>query len=172
LDVQLIGSKASVGVFENGIRDIGIDRGLVFSTGQVTSLSQANDGSDAQASSITPDDFLGEDPDLQRLTDSSIEEVSGLKMTVIPRENRIEFRYVFGSEEYPEFNCAVNNDVLGIFITGPNPTRVEPHLLIFQFGQIVSIVVLQEQGLQKYVMGQASHSVFLNITMIILVVKI
>jgi len=121
LDVQLIGSKASVGVFENGIRDIGIDRGLVFSTGQVTSLSQANDGSDAQASSITPDDFLGEDPDLQRLTDSSIEEVSGLKMTVIPREDRIEFRYVFGSEEYPEFNCAVNNDVLGIFITGPNP---------------------------------------------------
>jgi len=120
-DVQLIGSTASVGVFENALGDIGIDRGLVFSTGQVLSLAQANDNSDAQASSITPDDFLGEDEDLQRLTNSSIEEVSGLKMTVIPREDRIEFRYVFGSEEYPEFNCAVNNDVLGIFITGPNP---------------------------------------------------
>ena len=75
-DIQLIGSKASIGVFENGFGDIGINRGIVFSTGQVTSLAQANDGSDAQASSITPDDFLGEDADLQRLTNSSIEEVS------------------------------------------------------------------------------------------------
>ncbi|MCE3007662.1 MAG: choice-of-anchor L domain-containing protein [Bacteroidetes bacterium] len=42
-----------------------------------------------------------------------------LAFDVIPSGNRLSFRYVFGSEEYPEFVGSLFNDVFGLLISGP-----------------------------------------------------
>jgi len=44
-----------------------------------------------------------------------------------PVGNFVEFSYVFGSDEYPEFTCMPYNDIFGFFISGPGfaaPTNI------------------------------------------------
>ncbi len=44
-----------------------------------------------------------------------------------PVGNYVEFSYVFGSDEYPEFICMPYNDIFGFFISGPGfagPTNI------------------------------------------------
>ena len=43
------------------------------------------------------------------------------EISFIPTSDTLRFRYVFASEEYPEFVCTSTNDVFGFFIEGPNP---------------------------------------------------
>jgi hypothetical protein len=44
-----------------------------------------------------------------------------VEFDLVADSTAISFRYVFGSEEYPEYVGSSFNDVFGFFITGPNP---------------------------------------------------
>lgn len=119
VSINQIGSGQSIGSFDNGLADIGINQGLVLSTGRVGDIDQANTNETTGGSADF--DLLGSDPDLQAFSPSELKEVAGLEIQFIPQESDFELRYVFASEEYPEFTCDIFIDVLGMFITGPNP---------------------------------------------------
>ncbi len=108
------------GSFTNGnSTNLGLNAGLILSSGLATSVpGPASDfGSD-------PLD-TGSDPDLLAITSpgNTIYDKAVLEFDFIPSGDSLKFNYVFGSEEYPNFNCSPNyNDVFGFFLSGPGIT--------------------------------------------------
>ncbi len=117
--INRIGSGKSIGLFTNGASDINLSQGLVLSTGSVSSIDKPN--SSNSTGDTADEDFVVSDPDLQALTDNDIKEVTGIEIEFVAQSSDLEFRYVFASEEYPEFTCSKFNDIFAFFIDGPNP---------------------------------------------------
>ena len=106
------------GTFTNGATtNIGIPSGIVLTTGNVNTLNgsggtfwSANNGTtcnDAQLGSLEP------------LADY---DCCILEFDVVPSCTTLRIRFVFGSEEYPEWVSAGYNDAFGFFVTGQNPS--------------------------------------------------
>ena len=120
LDIQFNGNPQSVGFFNQAQDEIGIDRGIVMSTG--FAASNAGTGVDQVG-----DDFSNSnmgtnlaDPDLLAITGGvEVNDLVRYTITFIPISDTLRFNYIFGSEEYPEYACSNFNDVFGFFISGP-----------------------------------------------------
>lgn len=114
--VSFNGQMSSTGYFTGAEATFGIDRGIVMSSGEVNSIT---DQAATLASSPTSGD--SNDPDLGKLADLDLKDLVTYEISFIPVNDTIQFRYVFASEEYPQFICSNFNDVFGFFISGPNP---------------------------------------------------
>lgn len=126
------GVPEAVGYFTNGASTIGIDRGIVITTGLVetrgsdvgigansSAESRYRSSSTAVAPYLSP---LLPPPSTERLYDIAVYEIR-----FIPSADTLRFRYCFASEEYPEYSCDLYNDVFGFFIQGPGyptPTNI------------------------------------------------
>ncbi|MFK8009713.1 MAG: choice-of-anchor L domain-containing protein [Saprospiraceae bacterium] len=116
-NVTSIGSSTGIGAFSNGLTSIGFDEGVVISSGNIATVSGPNNSGSAGAATGG-----GSDPDLQQLNSQSIFDATGIEFDFSPTLATIDFRFVFGSEEYCEFVNASVNDVFGFFISGPGIT--------------------------------------------------
>ncbi len=115
------GTNSAVGVFSNGSSYIGLERGIVLSTGFVKTIEEENnDNTNAKGGTSN---LSLEDDDLQLIAgdSSTILDIARYEIKFVPESDTLRFRYVFASEEYPEFVCSDFNDVFGFFISGPNP---------------------------------------------------
>ncbi len=111
------GDDLAVGYFSNGLNDVGIDRGIIMSSGFATTAATAN-----TAGGTTGNTNGGNsDPDLGPIATGNLNDVSRYEVSFIPTADTLRFKYVFASEEYPEYACSGFNDVFGFFLTGPNP---------------------------------------------------
>jgi gliding motility-associated-like protein len=115
-NVTYTGSSQSIGTFTSGFNsgNMGITSGLILSTGNVTQLPGAGS---AFCSTNTNG---GSDPQLAPLITQSIKDAAVLEFDFVPIADTLKFRYVFGSEEYPEFVNSIN-DVFGFFVSGLSP---------------------------------------------------
>ncbi len=114
-DVQSIGNEQGIGFFSNGLDVIGIEEGIILSTGNVTNAHGPNTASD-----ISTDFGDGSgDPDLDSIAIEEVKDAVGISFDFIPLDSIITFRYVFASEEYCEYVGSDFNDVFGFFISGP-----------------------------------------------------
>ena len=97
--------------------NLGFSSGILLSTGWASdALGPNNSGSLGQTNGT------GSDPQLAALIPGyTINDACYLQFDFIPQSDTIKFRYVFGSEEYPEWVGSSFNDVFGFFVTGPNP---------------------------------------------------
>lgn len=122
LDLQYEGPEGSVGFFNNAAAEIGIQRGIVMSTGRVAS-SGALTGIDAPGSEFADSQMsspVPTDNDLLSITNSlDLNDIARYTITFIPTSDTLKFNYIFASEEYPEYACSNFNDVFGFFISGP-----------------------------------------------------
>lgn len=120
LDVKYFGSPGSIGYFSAGQTNIGIESGIVMSTGMAADADNTNGvGGGGFASSPTSMNQYT-DPDLASLVaPMSVGDLCIFEITFIPYADTVEFNYVFGSEEYEEYVCTPFNDVFGFFISGP-----------------------------------------------------
>lgn len=111
-------SAVNIGEFMGGGgTNIGISKGIILASGDVHNAIGPNDQTGAGNATGT-----GGDPDLQNLIPGfTINDAAVLEFDFIPLSDTIKFRYVFGSEEYPEFVNSSFNDVFGFFVDGPNP---------------------------------------------------
>lgn len=104
------------GSFTNGaLTNLGLGSGIILSTGPVNQI--AGPASNFQSQALIPN--FTTDPDLQAITGIGINNAAVLEFEFIPNGDSISFRYVFGSEEYPEFVCSQFNDAFGFFLSGP-----------------------------------------------------
>lgn len=111
--------NTQIGTFSGGSASIGIENGLVISTGQIVVAQGPND----QPSAYIPlpeGEELGEESDLQQIIGPvTIRDVAKLEFDFIARGDTLKFRFVFASEEYNEYTCTAYNDAFGFFISGP-----------------------------------------------------
>lgn len=112
----------AIGTFTTGTNatNLGLASGLLLTSGSAAiAVGPNNSGSDG--ATITPNIS---DPQLQALIPGyTVNDVAKLEFDFIPESDSVEFRWVFGSEEYPEWVNSSFNDVFGFFISGGfNPT--------------------------------------------------
>lgn len=120
-------SGAMMGSFSTGATatNLGLTSGIILASGGVTgAIGPNNSASTTTTSNVTP---VVNDPQLQALVpNKTVNESAVLEFDFIPLSDTIKFRYVFGSEEYPEFVNTSYNDVFGFFISGLNPMPSPP----------------------------------------------
>lgn len=116
LSSSLVGEDGQAGTFAGGMGSIGIDEGIILSTGSVSDAVGSNvlDGTTTEFSTpgftdlddlVAPNrTFDGVRLDIEFKTDSG----------------DISFDYVFASEEYNEFVFDDFNDVFALFLDGEN----------------------------------------------------
>lgn len=121
-NIQIIGknsTKASYGYFEASNSELGINKGIILSTGNIFTASGANSCKDE----VSDINNLFYDKDLSDLNGIAYQfgkDATSIEFDFVPQFNSVSFRYVFASEEYSKFVCTQYNDVFGFFISGPN----------------------------------------------------
>ena len=105
-----------VGSFNGTASNIGLDSGIAICTGNVMLIQGPNMLGGATDPAAFPSNTP--DPDLAYFT-SGQHSVAALEFDFIPTGDSISFRFVFGSEEYPEYVCTSYNDAFGFFLSGP-----------------------------------------------------
>lgn len=113
-NVTYTGSNAAVGAFNNGLGVVGIEEGIVMTTGNVTLLNTPTNNNSGSGT----DNNAGSDADLASIAGTNINNAAIYTIDFIPTADTLRFNYVFASEEYPDFVCSIN-DVFGFFISGP-----------------------------------------------------
>jgi gliding motility-associated-like protein len=113
-------APGACGIFNGIASNLGIDAGVLLTTGKATNAIGPND---TELKSYNNGMYFS-DPDLILLDDSAKYDPCFLEFDAIPSCSTLVFTFSFGSEEYPEFvkGAASHNDVFGIFVSGFNPS--------------------------------------------------
>ncbi len=112
------GSVGAIGTFNSTNANVGIDEGIIITTGTVNPGTDGPHGPNNQ-SNAGMDNGAGGYPPLTNLGGAQTFNASILEFDFIPFSDTVRFEYVFGSEEYPEYVGSQFNDVFAFFITGP-----------------------------------------------------
>lgn len=100
----------------NGINsNIGLNSGLILTTGEINGAPGPNNSSSWSGGPAT----TGSDPDLAAIAGIGVNDVCAIEFDAVPQWNNIVFNYVFASEEYPEFVCSSYNDAFALLVSGP-----------------------------------------------------
>lgn len=128
VSIQNIESSANlnaIGFFDGRGSNLGLDSGIVISTGQVKNAAGKNLIGNTGTSNNQAGDSL-----ISKLNPSQPNfDASWIKFDITPESDSIRFRFIFASEEYPEFVNQLYNDVFGLFILG-NEYGTETNLAI------------------------------------------
>jgi gliding motility-associated-like protein len=107
------------GTFANGnTTNLGLTNGILLTTGTATMAIGPNNSVSAGFCNNTS----SSDPQLVAIEPQATYDLCVLEFDIVPECSQLTVRFVFGSEEYPEFVNASFNDAFGFFITGPGPT--------------------------------------------------
>lgn len=117
-NITYTGGVNSMASFTNGsTTNLGLNNGIILSTGIVTQIP--NPATYFMSQNLG----LAGDPDLQVINyGGQTYDACILQFDFVPLSDTVKFRYVFGSEEYPNYVCSHFNDVFAFFLTGQNPS--------------------------------------------------
>jgi len=113
------GNLGQIGYFNGANSNIGLNEGVLLSTGGLGRATPQNDGLENGGNPNTGD------PDLQYILTNIANTVQSQNNTIIVEfdfvagGDFIEFEYVFASNEYDSYTCSKFNDVFGFFLSGP-----------------------------------------------------
>lgn len=129
MNAQFKGGNVSAGIFQAQAGSFPINSGIVLTSGRAKTIGTGvgqrgvdgpanyhniNDGSHASYIANQPGD-----PDLSLFSGRTTKDACVLEFDFIPQGDSINVNYIFGSEEYPRYNCTNFNDVFAFLITGP-----------------------------------------------------
>ncbi|MDR2836929.1 MAG: choice-of-anchor L domain-containing protein [Bacteroidales bacterium] len=139
----------NIGYFNRNGSAFPFQSGIVLVTGPITEApGPDNSGSTGQTACSSSD------PDLVQISGSTIQDVSKVEFDFTPALSTITFRYIFASEEFPEFVNSIN-DAFGFFLSGPGIsgpfTNGAINIAILPNGQPATINNIYNSGL--YTLG-------------------
>ncbi len=125
-NVKVTAPHLGYGSFNQAETTIGIDSGIILSSGSVFDAFSANTipyktgyFSDPKARRKPKGD-----KDLNRISHGTSGDAVVIEFDFIPMNNKIMFNYVFGSEEYPEYVGSKYNDVFAFIVNGDKVRRL------------------------------------------------
>lgn len=115
-NISFSGRSVMLGRFNGSNSNIGLQSGIILSTGRIFDAIGPNN-----SASIGEDLSVGGYTLLQNLLgpDAKTQDAAILSFNFICEGDKVQFKYVFASEEYPEYVGSEYNDVFGFFIQGP-----------------------------------------------------
>jgi len=118
-NATIIGNSLSYGKFQTGntSTNLGLSNGIVLTTGSRSNIIGPNNVADKSRQNNAPGDAM-----LNTISGAQTRDACVLQFQFDVQSDFIEFNYVFGSEEYPEFVNAGYNDVFAFYISGPGIT--------------------------------------------------
>lgn len=117
-NVQYIGSNSAIGSFNGVNSSVGLDEGIIMTTGTINSGADGPYGPNNKANAGIDNGGGGYAP-LTNLVGTNTFNAAVLTFDFVPQSDTVRFKYVFGSEEYPEWVGDQFNDVFAFFISGP-----------------------------------------------------
>ena len=114
-NVSYTGNEAAAGSFVGGDGIVGLDEGVILSSGNIADVVGSN-----QSAGTTTSFGTAGDADLTTLVGASTFDAAVLEFDFVPTTSQVQFNYVFSSEEYNEFVNLGFNDVFGFFVNGTN----------------------------------------------------
>ncbi|MEN9743637.1 MAG: hypothetical protein RLZZ65_1442 [Bacteroidota bacterium] len=140
-NVTYNGSAVAIGQFTANNTNLGISSGIVMTTGTTLPNTDGPQGPNDQTGAGV-DNNMGGFPLLsQAIGGTQTYNAAILEFDFIPYADTVRFKYVFGSDEYPEFappNTTTYNDVFGFFISGPGISGFQ-NMAKLPNGAVVSI---------------------------------
>jgi len=113
-NVSYLGEPAAAGIF-SGMDAVGLSSGIVLSTGRAADVVGPNTvGSQGTANSMPGD------PELTALAGATTLDAAILEFDFVPSADTLTFRFVFGSEEYPEYVDTGYTDAFALTVAGTN----------------------------------------------------
>lgn len=113
--------QGNVASFTNTNPTFPISSGLLLTTGNAIA-AQGPNNSTSLSNNLPATANVASDPHLNILAAGTVTNGVVLEFDFIPTGDTLNFRYIFGSEEYPEFSPSTFNDAFGLFLWGPGIT--------------------------------------------------
>lgn len=114
-NVSYIGAPSAMGFFEGSACNVGLNAGIMLSSGNISGAVGPNN-----ASGLSSSLNMAGDLDLESLISLvTTYDAAVLEMDIVSSDSLLQFVYVFGSEEYLEYVGSSFNDVFGFFVSGP-----------------------------------------------------
>lgn len=123
-NITFSGDLQQIGYFEENGSGLGLDSGVVMSSGYVANIAPPNNpsttvGGPGDADLLATAQSVTSNPSSGSIT--STNDAAVLEFDFVPTGDVVIFNFVFGSEEYLTYVNTSFNDVFGFYITGPNP---------------------------------------------------
>ncbi len=114
-NVTYTGYDSAIGSFNGTASNIGMAGGVILCTGKTSLAPGPNNAPNAGYNNL----FAG-DAQLDTISNGITHNAAILEFDFIPIGDTVKFRYVFASEEYPEYVNLGVNDAFAFFISGPS----------------------------------------------------
>lgn len=122
-NVVYTGNAQAIGSFNGASTNLGLSNGIVMTTGTVLNTGGILGGDGPQgpndSGSAGTDNGAAGYSALTTLAGATTYNAAILEFDFVPQSDSVKFRYVFGSDEYPEFVDGGFNDAFAFFISGP-----------------------------------------------------
>eukprot|EP01041_Mallomonas_annulata_P034480 gene34480-57254_t len=118
-NITYTGDIQAIGSFNFNGSNLGLTQGVILTTGTIQNSGNGPQGPNNQGGSGI-DNSGGPSGILNNLVSPlSTFNAAILEFDLQAQGDSVSFRYIFGSEEYPEYVGGKFNDVFGLFISGP-----------------------------------------------------
>ena len=146
-NIQFSGAAQMIGSFNGANSNIGLSSGIVMSTGRIQDAIGPNNspskGEDLNQNGYGPlEAILGGG---EQTKDAAV-----LSFNFFCESDLVQFKYVFASEEYPEYVGSEFNDVFAFFISGPGIVGTQNIGLIPNTNQPVAINNVNAGSFQNF----------------------
>lgn len=118
-NINYSGTSNAIGYFDATGTNLGIATGIVMTTGTIYNNGDGPQGPNNSSGSGVDNGMGGYSQLSNLIGGTQTYNTAILEFDFVPYSDTVRFKYVFGSEEYPEYVGSTFNDVFAFFISGP-----------------------------------------------------